>query len=416
MLHIRFLFPLIATIGAIFVALVISEFAARLLGVPAKGVHTVTTQEYQRIPGIFSPDQSLVVKDKPDLNYQVSIDSLGYRGIDFPREKPPGEWRIFMAGDSFTFGDYVNDNETLPSFVERRLRSRCSDGQIRVINAGLGGSTIVGQKELIRRGLSLNPDLVILTFSENDIDDVRAGPLYSRLRRNREAKSRFPISVAYRWGGNTALWHLLLKARAKFRALDKQGREPEPQMTEPDDGQQARPQRPYMTPAHRRYAQELQNLSGLLARYGIEFRLLLFPSHHSLQEPDADLTWVEGMATGSGLTVYNLRQVLRDSDHAVTELFLLPEDGHPSPLGYDIAARFVAEELAAGVLRKRCRGSAGKLGAARPSSLLRNGAQIADEAPPLVRLTSYCLRSRSAAFRARPANRHGLPGPGVAAV
>jgi hypothetical protein len=47
---------------------------------------------------------------------------LGYRGANFPAEKRPGAFRILAVGDSFTYGDFVDDGETLPARLEEALR------------------------------------------------------------------------------------------------------------------------------------------------------------------------------------------------------------------------------------------------------------------------------------------------------
>src|SRR6266853_4879445 len=97
-------------------ALGISEIVLRVLGLaPVDGVATVTESEYARLPGIFAPDQTLIDRHRPALPFRVTIDSLGYRGANFLPHKPTGETRVVLAGDSFTYGEYVDDDQTLPA-------------------------------------------------------------------------------------------------------------------------------------------------------------------------------------------------------------------------------------------------------------------------------------------------------------
>jgi lysophospholipase L1-like esterase len=130
----------------------------------------VTEQEFRRVPGIFQPNQRVEQQQGTEFAHVATIDSLGYRGEHLPRAKPPGEFRVLFAGDSFTWGHNVGDDETLPAQLEARLGEAC--GAARVVNAGLSGSTILGQGELIRRGLAIDPDVVVLMFHENDIDEL----------------------------------------------------------------------------------------------------------------------------------------------------------------------------------------------------------------------------------------------------
>ena len=131
------------------VALVVAEVALRLTGAAPNrgGVFTVTSAEFEQVPGIFGRNQETVVNKIPQIRYGVRIDSLGYRGQDFPRSKPVGEFRILYVGDSFVFGDFVDDEETLPAQAERALR--CSRAVL-IINAGVGGSTITSTRRWSR--------------------------------------------------------------------------------------------------------------------------------------------------------------------------------------------------------------------------------------------------------------------------
>jgi hypothetical protein len=82
---------------------------------PTLGVATVSQNDFERIPGLFIPDQDIIEVCKPKLPHHAHINLLGYRGLYFTVEKSDGEFRIVMVGDSFTFGDFVNNNQTLPS-------------------------------------------------------------------------------------------------------------------------------------------------------------------------------------------------------------------------------------------------------------------------------------------------------------
>ena len=61
----------------------------------------------------------------------MTTNALGYRGPGFPLVKRPGEFRILFTGDSFAYGDFVNDDQTLPAQLEQRLNGRC--GTVRVV-------------------------------------------------------------------------------------------------------------------------------------------------------------------------------------------------------------------------------------------------------------------------------------------
>ena len=141
--------------GALTVAAVaLAEVGLRLSTEPPAGLFTMTEREFERLPGIFQPGQSLELQQGTEFEHTVRIDSLGYRGTDFPRSRPADEVRIFSSGDSFTWGHNLDHGSTPPAQLEGRLSDRC--GPSRVINAGLSGSTILAQEALITRGLARN--------------------------------------------------------------------------------------------------------------------------------------------------------------------------------------------------------------------------------------------------------------------
>jgi lysophospholipase L1-like esterase len=107
----------------------------------------------------------------------LHINSLGFRGEEFPLEKQPGELRIACLGASTTFcAEASTDAHTWPARLQADLSERYPDRLIRVINAGIPGYCIEHSAEnLRRRVLPLDPDVVILYHAHNDIiDDSRA--------------------------------------------------------------------------------------------------------------------------------------------------------------------------------------------------------------------------------------------------
>ena len=184
----RLVFPAAAVAAGSLAALLIAEIALRVMSLaPSAGISTVNEAEFVHVPGIFEPEQSIVDRQIRALPYAVRIDSLGYRGVDFPRKKVPGELRVLAIGDSFTYGDFVDDGQTVPAVVQRQLERACGR-PVTVVNAGVGGSTITTQIEMLRRAAAISPDVVVLTFSENDVTDLR-DDMWHDLAVNRSAES-----------------------------------------------------------------------------------------------------------------------------------------------------------------------------------------------------------------------------------
>jgi lysophospholipase L1-like esterase len=347
----RFIQASALALASISVALAVTEVALRLAGFPRGGVFTVSSAEFEQIPGILDPNQDTVVREIPQIPYRVRTNNLGYRGEDFSSSKPNGEFRILFVGDSFVFGMFVDDEKTLPAQTERALSLQCAR-PVRIINAGLGGSTITEHSEMIERGLSLAPDFVILQFSENDVSDLAGGSMWDELEWNRRAKSRFPLSVVYPYIRSTALWNLTLHAVAGIRerrAVERySGSQAQGQGTgnlemQLDERAEGAPADRYRT----EYRQRLMQLYSSLTARGIPMIMTVMPSHQSVYDhwESDQLDWLERLIIELGIDAVSFFDTFVDDGRGETELYLLPYDGHTSPEGYRIAAEQLSKYL-----------------------------------------------------------------------
>jgi lysophospholipase L1-like esterase len=97
--------------------------------------------------------------------------ALGYRGKEIERAKPPGTYRILVLGGSTTYETGVPDyTKSSTDQMELLLRERFSEPRIEVVNAGCGGwNSWESLIDLEFRGLSLDPDLVVVYCGTNDV-------------------------------------------------------------------------------------------------------------------------------------------------------------------------------------------------------------------------------------------------------
>jgi lysophospholipase L1-like esterase len=68
------------------------------------------------------------------IDVQINVNSLGLRGPDLG-PKQDGEIRILAFGDSITFGDYMEEAETIPALLQKSLEARAK--KVVVLNAAL---------------------------------------------------------------------------------------------------------------------------------------------------------------------------------------------------------------------------------------------------------------------------------------
>lgn len=109
-------------------------------------------------------------------NKLVTIDAEGFRPSGVDNMEISDERLILTIGDSFTFGDQVNDTETWPSCVEKRTNRK-------TLNAGVFG---YGAAQAIRRAS--------LILQEKEVDTVILSVLISiNFHRDRSVfRSGFP--------------------------------------------------------------------------------------------------------------------------------------------------------------------------------------------------------------------------------
>lgn len=114
----------------------------------------------------------------------ISINSRGLRDREIDYVKPRDVFRIGLFGDSFTFGEGVQNNESYPKVLEQRLnRNRSANGSaetMEVVNFGIGKTGTSHQLAFYQKeGRKYQLDLVIVGFfAGNDFSDNWSGVFY----------------------------------------------------------------------------------------------------------------------------------------------------------------------------------------------------------------------------------------------
>jgi hypothetical protein len=115
----------------------------------------------------------------------ISINSLGARGPEVPREKQPGVLRIVSMGASVGFGWTVKDDESYPARLEAHLNERAAGTGTRyeVLNFGVGGYATRDEVAALEQiALPLDPDLVIIDYHPNGPEAEPIQPLHKVFR------------------------------------------------------------------------------------------------------------------------------------------------------------------------------------------------------------------------------------------
>ena len=141
------------------------------------------------------------------MGVPFSTNSAGLRDREFPREKPPGVYRIVWLGDSTAVGWGVPLAGTAPKILERELNAT-GGGRFEVLNSGVGNYNTVQEVEhYVTIDRAFHPDLVILEYFINDAEPVpreRTAGLLGRSYLAAFAVSRF--DAALRLAGLRPRW------------------------------------------------------------------------------------------------------------------------------------------------------------------------------------------------------------------
>ena len=104
----------------------------------------------------------------------VRVNAAGLRGPEIASPKPAGERRVLVLGDSYTASVQLPEDRIYPTLLEAELRAARADAGYRVINAGVNGAGTAHELlYFLHRGAALAPDVVVLQYAFNDLDDTR---------------------------------------------------------------------------------------------------------------------------------------------------------------------------------------------------------------------------------------------------
>ena len=329
------------------------------LGMLEAGVRFFAPQPTKvSVPAILDPDliyrlpaNARGTDVKEEFAVTIETNAFGLRDCDFSREKPKGVIsRMLVMGDSMTFAEGVEAEETYPKVLERLLAGQAGPGKYEVINAAIRGYGTDQEVVLFEKLVPLyHPDLALLAFfAANDFDDNMNGRMFE-VRNGRLV--RLPLSAEsspkYRYyqrqsaiqtfpGYRTLiapshLMNLIRDRWARFefrRTLGQSGR------TDPAGEERA----------WQLTAMLLDRWIELARRHDVRPLLLLIPSkdqidHGRDEAIDARADRVIAFARKQNVPVIDPRQPLQEAA-AGGEAVFYPKDGHLTARGHRIVAEY----------------------------------------------------------------------------
>jgi len=315
------------------------------------------------VPAIIDPDliyrlpaHARGTDVKEEFAVKIETNSQGLRDREYPAEKSAGVVsRILVLGDSMTFAEGAEAEETYPKVLERALADRYGAGRYEVINAGIRGYGTDQELVLFERLVPIyHPDIVLLAFfAGNDFDDNVYGSLFAvegdRLVRLPLSDESSPKYRYYRHqsfiqtfpGYRILIEHSHLMnfvrrwwAAKEFSRLFATAEKPDPVWEE------------------RAWRLTRSILVAWVERArgrGIRPLIVMIPSWNQIyvgrdEKVDPRTERVIALARARGVPVIDSRQALRAGTQARGPVFH-PRDRHLTPYGHRLVAAFLQECL-----------------------------------------------------------------------
>jgi hypothetical protein len=333
------------------VALGLAELALRLwLPPPAvldlRGLHE------------FRPDKRWLYGLRPgaegrvaatgDVLYRINAD--GFRGPRHARPKPPGRVRVVVLGDSVAFGYAVDEASAFPRVLEARLAGLFPQAGFEVVNLGVGGYNAWNELELLRDvGLGYQPDLVLVQFCINDLNDPTLHfDAQTRLALDAVPDAAFPDPSRRRGSQHAVSGARVWCARSKLCTLLHESRRAARGATWDDAARRAAavPVESASAPEWRWLEARYREMAAVAAGAGAGFAVLAFPYRTQLEGrgPHPVQERLLALARQNGWTIVDPLPTFRAAREAGTPLFM--DWWHPSPAGHRIAAEATLRALA----------------------------------------------------------------------
>ena len=100
------------------------------------------------------------------------VNRLGFRELEFNRQKSAGTYRIAVIGDSFTYGQGIRSEDRMTEFLSREF----SGQNVEILNLGQRGAETADHIITLQKVvLPLEPDFVLLQWLYNDFEADKSG-------------------------------------------------------------------------------------------------------------------------------------------------------------------------------------------------------------------------------------------------
>jgi len=343
----RLLTSFTLALGGCVIAVLLLEFVVRMtpLGRPPLDLRGLHERRPDR-PWLYGmrPGVDVTVSTSGAVRYSVNAD--GFRGPRGLRPKPPGTFRIVVIGDSVAFGFGVDEADTFARVLATRLSALAGETRVEVLNLAVSGYNPYTEAALFRDvGVQYQPDLVLVQFCVNDLNDPTLHFDASTLLALHDLPdAAFPDPASRRpLAPPSVPARLCQQLRVCTLARERLG------IGEPDPREMLSALAPHDEPGPTEQAW-LRRQYGEIARaaqgVGAPTVLVVFPYEGQL-EPNASNSLQRHLAslddTQSWYTIDLLPTFRNAADSTTSPLFL--DLWHPTSTGHRVAGEAIAHQL-----------------------------------------------------------------------
>lgn len=105
--------------------------------------------------------------DRPDF-YYLPDGAPDLRDAPHPATKSPGTFRVAVVGDSFSFGPFLQYDDTFPKRLERMLNLNAQQPKIEIVNYGTPRLSTSHEVSIVKEAVKSGADLIVLQITLND--------------------------------------------------------------------------------------------------------------------------------------------------------------------------------------------------------------------------------------------------------
>ncbi|MDN5205405.1 SGNH/GDSL hydrolase family protein [Fulvivirgaceae bacterium BMA10] len=161
----RYFFSFLTMLFVLIIAGVIGEIMVRIINPqPYLYPRWDFSEQYG---SLLFPNTTMTHKRPGNWTYKYHVNHYRYRGEPVPISNTYDKTNIIVLGDSYTFGNGVQNGEEFAAVMGNNLKETHN-----VINLGVGGWGITQQiRRFYEFGQLYKPEIVVLQFCSNDLKD-----------------------------------------------------------------------------------------------------------------------------------------------------------------------------------------------------------------------------------------------------